>query len=539
MNLFKYVSAMKELDSTVALIGILLLCFFLVTIIIRMFLGMRRGFWRQIVCTITTILSMIISVIVASSLSEGIIGGYDTPAIEDLIEKVEGVVPGIGEFLRKLLLTIDPDVFESIFLLPATLILIPIMATVIFLLLNALFKIVRLIVIKVMGLKKANNNGERLGGALLAAVEAIIWVMMIALPINGIIGLVDRAYDEAVRSGYTEDNEELERIHDEYLSAFTDNPAFTFINSVGGNAISNSIATVEINDSKVNIRDEVVDITVVIMSEATVLNDSDIAGLTAEEKEAIDNIIDAVCNSPYLTHVVAGAFRSAGSILNLDIIYYEEGSDFAEIIDSIIIYFESITDETLRSDLCTMKELVYAVSDSGAIYTLREGQSDLWTVLQDQRKNGDDTITRLIDILQSNERTSGLVKTFTEVLISSLASEIKMPDGSVVTVTYDDLKDSMSEVLNVKQQPGQSHDEYMENLSDTLNETFTEHGITLEKEIVDSIAEYIDTEYSGNEEFTDEEFNDVLLHYYDAYLEYLDTGNIPDDLPDNIPDFNN
>ena len=35
------------------------------------------------------------------------------------------------------------------------------------------------------------------------------------------------------------------------------------------------------------------------------------------------------------------------------------------------------------------------------------------------------------------------------------------------------------------------------------------------------------------DQLTDQEFNDVLLHYYDAYLDYLEKGELPENLGGN------
>ena len=534
MNLFEFVSNMKELNSAFGLIGVLLLSLFLIVIILKMYFGMRKGTWRQLIHTGTTLLSAVISYIIADATANRILGSTDQAAIEDLIVKIEGIVPDSGEFLRKLLLSFDPKVFESIMLLPATLILIPILATLFFLIFNFLLKIIRAIVVKIINIKKAKNNQQRLFGALLGAVEALIWLMMITLPITGVIGLVDRAYDRAIEATEYRDNKELKRIHKQYLAPFTENPAFTFMDSCGAGALSNGIATVKIDGKNVNMRGEAVGITGIVFSELTDLKEADFKNLSDGGKESIESIIDGICDSPYLTTIVTGSFNNAGVILELGVVKYDKEGEFADIVDGFVGYLKTISKDTLREDLTTMKELYFTISDSGALVALEDSEVDLWTVLQDQRKEGNDAISRMIDILQSNERTSGLIKTITEVLITSLATQIETPDGTVITVTYDDLKNGMNDVLLVKQKPGETREEYMKNLSNALDNTLTEHGIKLEYEIVDSIAEYIDENYSSNEDFTDEEFNDVLLHYYDAYLEYLETGEIPDDLPEGI-----
>lgn len=536
MNLFKYTVTMNMLDSPIALIGVLLLALFLVVVILKMYFGMRRGTLRQAFRTGTTATAALISFIIATNLSNKIVGSTDVHTIEDLVSSVGNIFPALGDLLRKLLLSIDPTVFESIYLIPATIIIMPLVATGLFIVINIIFKIIRGIIVKILRFKKAKTIQQRLGGALLAGIEAIICFIMISLPLCGIVSLVDRAYEKAADAPFADENTELERIHDNYLSPFTDNPAFVFINSVGAESISDSIATVKIDDKQVNIRDEVVDISSIVMSESTVLKESYIGDLDNDAKDAIENIIDGVCDSPYMTRVASGALRSARVVFDSGIIEIQDTEDFSKIVDGFICYLETITDETLYEDLTTMKDLLFTISDSGAIAALEQEEADLFTVLQNQRKKGDDTISKVVDILQSNERTKGLVKTITEVLIASISTEIKLEDGTTVEVTYDDLKDGMNQVLSVKPENFETREEYMENLSTALDNTLTEHGIKLEYEIVDSIAEYIDENYVGNDEFTDEEFNDVLLHYYDAYLEYLETGEVPDDLPEDLPE---
>ena len=69
----------------------------------------------------------------------------------------------------------------------------------------------------------------------------------------------------------------------------------------------------------------------------------------------------------------------------------------------------------------------------------------------------------------------------------------------------------------------------MNNLSNTLDSTLKDNGIEIEKEVVDTMAEYMDKEYIQtekikNDSLNDEQFTDILLNYYDAYLEYLENG---------------
>ena len=188
MNLFEYIGEMKELGTPVATAAVVLLCLFLVVIILKMLGGMRRGTWKQIVRTGLTLAAAVISYVVALIISNSIMGSADKGSVEDFIALMEANFPGVGDFLTQLLSGFNPEAFEYVIILPATVVLLPALSTVIFLLINLLFKIVRSVIIKVVGFKAAKTNSQRLGGALLGAVEAIIWVIMVTLPITGTKG---------------------------------------------------------------------------------------------------------------------------------------------------------------------------------------------------------------------------------------------------------------------------------------------------------------------------------------------------------------
>ena len=540
MDLFEYISLMKEKNTPFAIAGVVILCLFLLVIIFKMLGGMRRGTWRQLLRTGLTVLAAVASYIVAIILSNSIIGSTENniKTIENLIPMIEGYIPGIGDIIRNVLLSFDTELFDQVILLPATVIFIPVVATLAFLVINLVLKIVRAIIVKIFKFKKAKKNSQRLGGALLAVIEAVVWIIMVTLPITGMLTLVDRAYDESVGSRRSDNAAEITEFFDEYIDPFTENPAFTFIESFGCASLADGIATVDIEGEKVNLRNETVSITKVIIFEIPMLKGIDFSNLNEENKVGINNLINGLCESRYMSNLFVGTLQSASSVLNLDIFssITEEG-EFSGFFSSLIDYLESVNTDTLHEDLDTIKNLFYTLSDSGVLKELMNGNTDIIGMLQEQHKAGDNTINELVSILQGNARTASLVKSVTESLISSL---VNVDLGNGVTVTYDTLKESMNDVLSVKAENYESEDEYMEALSGTLNETLNEHGIELEKEVVDSIAEFIDDKELNTEEFTDQDFTDVLLHYYDAYLEYLNSSEggegLPEELPEGIPE---
>jgi len=55
MNLFDFVTRMKEMDGVLGYVGAALLVLFLLLIVFKMLGGMRRGTWRQLVRTAATL----------------------------------------------------------------------------------------------------------------------------------------------------------------------------------------------------------------------------------------------------------------------------------------------------------------------------------------------------------------------------------------------------------------------------------------------------------------------------------------------------
>ena len=102
-------------------------------------------------------------------------------------------------------------------------------------------------------------------------------------------------------------------------------------------------------------------------------------------------------------------------------------------------------------------------------------------------------------------------------------------NGVEVEVSYESVKESVNEVLSVKREDFTTDEAYKTVLTATLDKALTDNGIELEEEIVSGIADHIDENYSDFVgELTDEEFNDILLEYFDAYLDYVNSGDLPE-----------
>ena len=113
-----------------------------------------------------------------------------------------------------------------------------------------------------------------------------------------------------------------------------------------------------------------------------------------------------------------------------------------------------------------------------------------------------------------------------------------------ITKVYNDVKTSVNAITQVDRAQGEEI--YVAEVTDILSTALTQNNVDIEADIIDDMAQYIydnpDTISVGDEdddgELSDEEMNNLILSYYDVYLEYESTGDIPNDFPgdDLIPD---
>ena len=74
--------------------------------------------------------------------------------------------------------------------------------------------------------------------------------------------------------------------------------------------------------------------------------------------------------------------------------------------------------------------------------------------------------------------------------------------------------------MSIDKESYETEEEYVAEISNALDATLKSNQIELEKEIVDTMAQYVADNFSDMEVLTDEEVCDVIIYYYDAYLKY-------------------
>ena len=516
MDIISYVQALIAAGTPIAYACLGILGFFVLYVLWELLHGLRRGFARQITHTIFMLAAAVLAFLAANGLSSFIFGGLGEMTMEELLTSIESSGAEIPEEVRGLITSFDLKTLQYLLALPLSTVVIPLLFSGLFVIINALLKIVSFIVCTVAGIRKKRGPFRRIGGLLVGAAEGALVAAIILLPFAGIASSLRGAVD-TIREDNA--NPEIITMYDENIAPIVENPVFALINSCGGEAIMTHFATVPIDGEPMDLRHELVS-GIKIYLEAAKLSGVDMKDLSASDKSAIDALIDAIGDSDYVMSLVAGVLRGVAYSVDNEHLQIEAEPPFNKMIDPTLKVFESCNKDNLVGDLNTVKDVIFILSDEGVFTAIDSGNSTaVSNAFTREDENGKTVVRKITDILNQNEHTKILVSTITEISVAILCETMDL-EGDTAEL-YDNVRGGIKNTLDtVKSDDYETEEEYVEALSSSLNQTLLENDINLEPEIVDSMAEYIKDNHKDLDDASPEEVDDIILSYYDSYLEH-------------------
>jgi hypothetical protein len=336
-----------------------------------------------------------------------------------------------------------------------------------------------------------------------------------------------------------------------------------FFGGIGGNALYNQFTTVTIEENTFNIPEEVAEPLVQIIGASDKFEDFDWKNLSKESKDGIFIIVDAIDESSYFKKITLDVLELATDAYFDGALDMEADALLIEVVDSAFSVIGSIDENSFKNDIMTIFDTYAILGREGALAAFETGQleevrgvltSDYEYVEGDpitESNNSGNKVTvlkKVIEILNENSHTRPLVTALSRISVSVLAQSF----GSELEteVIYDTVKTGLTSTLQISKE-GKSEEEYKEEVKESLNTALKDVEIELDEEILDEMANYVNDNYDtladidGNGDgITDDEINEVILSYYDAFIaaggnvDQLpdDLPGLPDDLPENLPD---
>lgn len=513
--------------SGVGLLATVFVLYFLITVIWQLYRGWKRGVFRQALHTGLTILAAIIAFSVASSVGNELLSSLSEMSTEELIVTIESASGPLPADVTGIISSIDLKLVDYILMMPATTLVAPMLFTSIFLLLNWLFRIAYFILHKL--LPKGQTLVFKLTGLAVGLIEGMLIAGCVLLPIVSITTIADDVMATIEESELAE-NEAVDELLDAYeqnVAPVTNNMAFGIVKTFGGKAALKTMATVKDGDIKMNMRDEMITTVKIALIGSTSFEGADMKAPNDEAKAGIDAMLDELEGSYYLSTIVAGTLSGMARAIDGGVLNFELESAYASLLGSAISVLKSTSIETLDDDLDTIKNVYYILGDNDVLAALTAEGADVSQILTQKNVGGDTVVNQIIDTINTNAHMRPLVTSLTKLSISVICDSMSAGDNS--DEVYDNLKGGLNTTLTeIKKDNYETDEEYRSALSESINVTLVENDINLEPEIVAGIADHVAENYGDVDSLSDEEFNDVMLSYYDAYLKYQETGEIPE-----------
>lgn len=525
--------------SLYVLIGVLAL--------IGLIKGLTRGICRQTVRSMTVICAAILAFIIARSLIPAIRNYVDGKTVGETVGAVglSGVYESaLPEEMRNIVGCFDSEFLGTVVSLPIMTVVVPVLFVLLFVVLSAVLLLVHVILCGVLGFAKRKNNiATRLLGGVLGLVQGVAIAAILIFPAAGLLTVSAEAAEQIraestvgagesttaavplegeVTDGGTGDGETQRtflEIYDEILKPIYDSPVITLVNKCGGDAMMSAFCTDGEGEEKTDMREDIVAI-IGVVNDASKMNGMDMQKLTEDDKAKIDALIARIERSDYLSSVVAGFIRGIAVAVDSGYLEVQGEEPYKGIMESGIAVFRDTNGSTLHADLKTIRDVYFLMSDEDVILAFAgaEGAMSMEDALAQTDENGDTVIRRVSAMLNENEHTRSLTGVLTKVSVSVMAKAYGDGLGIDTEQTYENVKSGLSKISGIDK--GLTDEEYTAEVASTINTTLKDSEIDLEPGVVDEMAKYVTENYKEklDGELTDEELDDIIISYYDAYL---------------------
>ena len=536
---------LAELESTFSNFSAIAVVVFLAFVLWGAFQGWRRSIFRQVVHVAITAIIAVVAVTLISNVCAEVIGLFDASTIAKAVAEVEVSLAAqnifIPEAIKTAILETDATTFGYAIAVLHNTILAPLMIAVLFGLIALVGKIVTSIVC--FFVPKGRTLTFRLLGIAGGVIEGALIAGVVLLPLVAWVNIAGNAVD-VVRESSAEDDAsatEIVEFYDDVVAPLEKHVIFQTVGSLGGNAILDDLATVEIDGEARDLRDEF-NIVVKLGYDISKLQNADFKNLTETDKETVGELIDGFGSSVIISRLSCGVVNgfanaiSDGSIpIIIDEPYYSILMEAASILGS-----EKTNPSTLGENLTTFKNVYFLLSDEGVLtlFVTTEGGEEtvnknaLTGLLTEKDENGNTVLNRVIDELDKNESTKDLIPLVGKLAVATLYDSLGMPEGA--EDAYESVKEGIQEVLALDT-TDMTPEEAKASVAETLTDTLEGIGITvgaegdIEKEAVEAMADFVLEKQDeikdklgetgiDPENITDTDILNVLLSYYTDFL---------------------
>lgn len=501
------------------------------SLVMGLFTGFSRGFGKTAIRILTILAAAVVAYVFILFAFKSIDDWFIGKTIDDAISSfIPDYRAGLDEETLALIDSIDVATAERIIMLLFGLVVGPTIFIAGFYLVKAVLMIVYWILSAILGFSSRDKGFlSIIGGGLLGVVQGALIAYICLIPVTGFAGIVAELREPLTSNDKPAETVELiEGAYTNYIDDALDNPVLAIVGEYGGNVLFTQMTTLAVEGENVDMQKEAKNLAEIAVDAIPLANEFKWDKLTEGHKAALLAILDDVGDDKYSASIVAGILRSLAASIHADGLPIEIEEPFASFADELVAIFDTETADNLKPDLKTFLEVYFILSDSGVLteFTPESESTDVTVEELLIADNGEGTvIARVIAKLNTNPRTAPIVTSlakFSLQLMAQSAGNALTEDVDIAGV-YEDVKTGMNSVLEAVNDDSLSRDEKKDAVKETLDTTLKDAGIITEEqglseEVMDTIADYAVDNFVGIDELTDQDINNAILSYYDAYV---------------------
>lgn len=506
-------------------IGAIITAIFAVLVVFGAIKGLCRGAVRQTVRTVTIILSALIAFFLVTGITLRLSVMCEGKTVEAFLTEMNiiSVLDSLEPQMRDIVSGMDAQTLKTVLLVPLSVLVYPLLFTAVFIVISAVMEIIHAIICLIFHIKKKNNTKlTRLIGMAIGAVQGLAVAIILFMPIANLLGIADEAVNSpALRDS---DNTELQEFltgYDTYAQEASDSFVIKLTQKVGGNALCSAMSAVKIEDVKYKGRDltsHAIDIVNDIMD--LTAEEIDLNSPTDEQKSKIKAIEKKITDDTYFATVFSGVLSEYSKAVGKGTVEIESEPPMDSFIAAFFEIFETSSASNVGDDMETLLDVYFILAEGEVIENLGDEEQTKAAFIR-KDSDGKTVISKAISSLRTNSRTAPLTAAITELSIAIMSAELELDDDA--SVIYANVKDGVGSLHNIDKD-SMSQTEYKTAVTESLDDTLRESGIDLPDEMVEDMADFYISEFSDAESLTEENIDDVIFSYYDAYIEYSDSN---------------
>ena len=354
-------------------------------------------------------------------------------------------------------------------------------------------------------------------------VQSLVLVMIFLLPLATYLEVVPTVADEVLKTDIldVEQEENIQMALDDYINPANDGVIKVY-RAMGGGALSNLMTDFELNDTKIDLSEEL-DSIASFGCNIYSLTKKDFAEYGEPEALVFTAIADSFDDSVLLPTIAGEVIYSATEkwLANETFLgaakptFGEMNAIFAPFFDTLLdVLHEDATDyQALQADFHTVAEMVSTFAKHG-VFSKMSDTEKLMTAL-----SSDGIVESMITTLGKNESMKVLIPEITNMGVRAVATTLGIP-ADVNDVYGDFMNDVASAVNYSKALEGETR---AQQLTTDLTAAFDKAGIPVDTEIIDCYSVSMINDLIENTE-KDEITTDDVQAFFAVYALTTNAG---------------